>query len=321
MNWNLIKRQTARSQSTGGVHTDLDKLVRLRFQTSDFSLRPTQPVASILNGRYGSRLRGRGMDFAELRRYQNGDDIRSMDWKVTARTGKPHVRICEEEKDRAVLVVVDQRSNMFFGTRRQMKSVTAAECAAVAVWRALAAGDRAGAVVFNETETAAVRPRRSEANAMAILGHIVRMNQALRAGRTAPPTAEAFNKALRQAASMAPHDVLVVVVSDLAGIDSETARIVNRIAAHNDVITLLTHDASRLDAFNQSVQISDGNQQTEIDFAAHSVRQRLKADFEEETKRIQDHLRRISAPMLTISNAEDTVAQIRRHLGVPAPRS
>ena len=320
MNWNLIKRQKAQGKTDHHVYADLDQLIRLRFQTSDFSLRPTQPVTSILSGRYGSKLRGRGMDFAELRRYQKGDDIRSMDWKVTARTRKPHVRICEEEKDRAVLVIVDQRSNMFFGTRRQMKSVTAAECAAIAVWRALAAGDRAGAVVFNEKENVPVRPRRSETNAMTILGHIVRMNHSLRAGQSASPNTDALNNALRQAHSMAPHDVLVVLISDLAGVNSKSAQLVNRIAAHNDSITLMTHDASRLNTFKKSLEISDGTEQSEVDCSLRSVRERLNANFEDETARIENHLHRLSAPILRINNNEDTLVQIRRHLGVPGPR-
>ena len=144
MNWNLLKRKIAASEPSEGAYVDLDRLVRLRFETQDFSLRPTQPVTSVLSGRYGSKLRGRGMDFVEIRPYQSGDDTRTMDWKVTARTRKPHIRVCAEEKDRAVLMVVDQRQSMFFGTKRQMKSVTAAECGAVGVWRALASGDRAG---------------------------------------------------------------------------------------------------------------------------------------------------------------------------------
>ncbi len=318
MNWNRIQRKIPKTSSEAGIYVALDDLVRLRFQTSDFSLRPTQPVKSILSGRYGSKLRGRGMDFAELRRYQKGDDIRSMDWKVTARTGKPHVRICEEEKDRTVLILVDQRSNQFFGTQRQMKSVTAAECAAIAVWRALAAGDRAGAIVFNESESAVIRPRRSDANAMAILGHIVRMNHALRAGKSQPPCPKAINHALTLAASLTPHDGLVVLISDLAGINTESARLVDRIAAHNDIITLLTHDASRIDAFLKSMNISDGQQQTEVDFSATTIRRRLAADFEEEATRAEKYLRRLSAPMLRINTAEDSVTQIRRLLGVPA---
>jgi len=77
-------------------------------------LLPRQPVHSLLSGRHGSRVRGRGLAFEELRQYLPGDDIRTMDWRVTARTGSPFVRVYTEEKDRPALFVVDQRISMFF---------------------------------------------------------------------------------------------------------------------------------------------------------------------------------------------------------------
>src|SRR6478672_13976404 len=81
--------------------------------------------------------RGRGLNFEEIRDYRTGDDVRSIDWMVTARLQKPHVRVFNEERDRQGLVVVDQRLSMFFGSRLAMKSVTAAETAAVIAWRVL----------------------------------------------------------------------------------------------------------------------------------------------------------------------------------------
>ena len=89
----------------------------------------------MLHGRHASRLRGRGHNFEELRGYVSGDDIRNVDWKATARSGEPHIRVYIEERDRPVLLLIDQRHNMFFGTRRAMKSVVAAEAAALAAWR------------------------------------------------------------------------------------------------------------------------------------------------------------------------------------------
>ena len=94
-----------------------------------------EPVQSLLAGRQASRLRGRGLDFEELRQYQFGDDVRRIDWKATNRTGKTQLRVYTEERERAVLLIVDQRLKMFFGSRRNMKSVTAAQAAAIAAWR------------------------------------------------------------------------------------------------------------------------------------------------------------------------------------------
>src|SRR5918992_1045726 len=134
-----------------GVYADLAELVRLKFRTRGFSFLPLQLVHSTLTGRHASRLRGRGLNFEEIRRYLPGDDIRHMDWRVTARTRKPHVRVYSEERDRPVLLVIDQRQNMFFGSRRAMKS-------ALAAWRILQAGDRVGALVFDDVEVVEFPP-------------------------------------------------------------------------------------------------------------------------------------------------------------------
>lgn len=135
------------------IHPTLEQLVRLQFEAREFSLLPRQPVHSLLSGRHASRLRGRGLTFEELRDYRPGDDIRTMDWKATARLRKPHVRVYTEERERPVLLVVDQRVSMFFGSARTTKATTAAELVALSAWRTLDAGDRVGAIVFDDDET------------------------------------------------------------------------------------------------------------------------------------------------------------------------
>ena len=108
------------------IHVSLAHLRSLQGAAQGLSFLPRQPSASVLNGRHASRLRGRGLNFEEMRDYLPGNDIRSIDWKATARTGRPHVRVFTEERDRPALLVVDQRMSMFFGSQLNMKSVTAA---------------------------------------------------------------------------------------------------------------------------------------------------------------------------------------------------
>jgi uncharacterized protein (DUF58 family) len=144
--------QQARHPVDERVHVSLHRLMRLQHAAAGFSFLPRQPVTSLLSGRHASRLRGRGLNFEEIRAYQAGDDIRMIDWKVTARTREAHSRVFTEERDRPGLLLVDQRVNMFFGTRVYMKSVTAAEVAALSAWRLLKATDRVGALVFNDTQ-------------------------------------------------------------------------------------------------------------------------------------------------------------------------
>src|SRR5262249_8656441 len=157
---------------------------------------------SLLSGRHGSRIRGRGLAFEELRRYLPGDDVRAIDWRVTARTTKPVVRVYSEEKDRPALVVVDQRINMFFGPRRAMKSVAAAETAALVAWRALAQGDRVGGLVFDDARIDEVRPQRSRAAVVRLLETIATRNAALRADATAPFTPGQLDAALAAASRL-----------------------------------------------------------------------------------------------------------------------
>jgi uncharacterized protein (DUF58 family) len=137
---------TETSARTPGVYVSLDDLIALEFRDRRVSFLPRQPVHSLLSGRFASRMRGRGLNFEEIRDYRPGDDVREIDWKVTARLQKPHVRVFNEERDRQALLVVDQRLSMFFGSRRAMKSVTAAETAAIGAWRVLGVGDRIGAM-------------------------------------------------------------------------------------------------------------------------------------------------------------------------------
>src|SRR5262245_57923909 len=138
------------SPTTSGVYADLDELVRFQHRARGFSLLPRQPVQSLLAGRHASRLRGRGLNFEEIRKYLPGDDIRQIDWKVTARTRKPHARVYTEERERPVILLVDQRLGMFFGSRLNLKSVTACELTALAAWRTIDVQDRVGAIVFND---------------------------------------------------------------------------------------------------------------------------------------------------------------------------
>jgi len=317
MDWTKIRRKTVAAQKPPGVYANLDDLIRIQFKSRDFSFLPRQPVNSVLSGRYASRLRGRGLNFEEIRRYLPGDDVRTMDWKVTARTRSPHVRVYTEEKDLAVLLIVDQRINMFFGTRDKLKSVTAAELAALGAWRAVGVGDRVGAVVFNDTELVDIRPQRSQQTVMSILGAVVNMNHALRADSPVVPNPGMLNRALEKALQLVPHDTLVVVISDFFGVDEHTERLTARIAAHNDVLGLLVHDPIRLQGAKQNLTVSDGSQQMQIDFADKRVREKLAHDYREEQEHITHFLNRLAAPLLMVSNEGDVVDQVRQLLGVP----
>ena len=319
MDWSRVKRKKATSNKPKGPYTSLDELIRLQFKVKDFSLHPTQPVTSILSGRYGSRLRGRGLNFEELRRYISGDDVRTIDWKVTARTRTPHVRVYSEEKDRKVLLLVDQRISMFFGTKEKFKSVTAAEAAAIAAWRAIAVGDRIGALVFNDEAILETRPGQTSRSVLSILGNIVKFNHKLNKDMATPPSDEMMNRCLERADQLAPHDVLVVLITDGSGLDEKGQQLICKIGRKNDIITLMVHDPSRMDVWNKPLTLSDGKRQIEVDFSRAKVRHTLLDHYTDEQEQLKYVLRKLTAPMLPISNQGDVGDQLRKLLGV-APR-
>jgi len=298
------------------VYASLDELMRLRFKASGFSFLPRQPVHSILSGRHASKLRGRGLNFEELRNYLPGDDTRNIDWKVTARTREPYVRIYTEEKDRTVWLLVDQRMSMFFGSRWKMKSVVAAEAAAVSAWRVLSQGDRVGAVVFDDTDLQVIPPHRSEDRVAQILKSVVRKNRALHAGSDVKPQPEMFNRALQRVSSLARHDCLVCLIGDGSGIDDDTRKYVTRLTEHNDVISVFIYDPLE-QAMPQAGRLvfSDGFSQLEFNTSEQALRAAYGEDFQNRLERMQATSRRHAIPLLPVHTAAPVLEQVRAELG------
>ena len=309
----------AEPTDTQGVYVTLDELTRLQFQARGFSFLPKQPIHSLLSGRHHSKLRGRGLEFEELRAYLPGDDPRTIDWKVTARMGEPYVRVYTEEKDRSALIVVDQRIAMFFGTQVYMKSVTAAHIAAAAAWRIIGQGDRVGGVIFDDQEVVEVKPQRSKQTVLRILHELVDKNRALRADSPVRSNPPMLNDVLQGVARAVTHDYLVVLVSDFDGADNETTGLVSRIARHNDVIAVPVFDPSSqgLPKAGRMV-VGDGELQIEVDLGSGAQRRRLEEFTKGRLASVLAWQREIGVPVMPMSTAEPVMEQARRMLGEAA---
>jgi len=298
------------------IYTNLRALLRLRFTAQGFNYLPRQPVQSMLSGRRRSVLRGRGLDFEELRHYRSGDDIRTMDWRVTNRTGRPHVRVYTEERDRPVIVVVDQRLPMFFGSRRKMKSVVAAEVAAITAWRVLAVGDRIGALLFNDSQTVEARPTRNARKVTGWLGDLATLNNRLSATARQGSDPDALARALLALERSVGHDHLVVLVTDFYGWNAITLKSIRRIARHNDVICALVYDPLERDISRaDKLVVSDGRYQLQIDPVSHGLGEKFEASFASSVAHVQDELKRHDIPVLPIDTVAPVVDQLRESLG------
>ncbi|WP_186426626.1 DUF58 domain-containing protein [Cupriavidus metallidurans] len=316
------QHKTLPSSATPGVNVDTASLAALEAAARDFHFLSRQPVHSLLSGRHGSRVRGRGLAFEELRPYLPGDDVRTMDWRVTARTGKPHVRVYAEEKERPALVVVDQRINMFFGSRRAMKSVAAAEVAALATWRMVVEGDRVGGVVFGDKEVTALAPQRSQHGVLHLLGELARHNQALRADAPASQGASHLNAALQHALQLARRDYLVIVISDFSGNDAQTRDLMLELRRRNDMLSVLVYDPFLLNLPDSGhLVVSDGELQVELGFGRETLRSAIHRFADDHNASLVEWHNGIGVPLLPISAAEDTALQLRRLLGYPADAS
>jgi len=299
-----------------GVYVQLDDLVRLQHKASGFSFLPRQPVHSILSGRHASKLRGRGLNFEELRNYLPGDDTRNIDWKVTARTRTPYVRVYTEEKDRTVWLLIDQRVGMFFGSRERMKSVVAAEVAAISAWRVLSVGDRVGALVFNDSEISVVPPHRSRERVMQILKQVVEKNHALHAGSDLKPNTGKLNEVLKQVSILARHDCLVCLITDGDGLNPETRKHITRLSEHNDVLTAFIYDPLEKDMPAAGrLRFADDEGQVEADTSNKKLRTSFQSEFEQKLEWIQSASRRFSIPVLPLQTTRPVSEQIRDALG------
>ena len=302
------------------IRVDRAHLRSLEGRARALSFLPRRRAGSVLNGRHASRLRGRGLNFEELRDYLPGDDVRSIDWKVTARTGVPYVRVYTEERDRPALILVDQRMSMFFGSQLNMKSVTAAEAAALAAFRILDQGDRVGGIVFGDVTQAEIRPLRSRARVDAFITALAAANSMLRADAPAVSAMD-LNRPLEAAARIARRDHLVLVISDFDGIDRRTETILGGLARHNSVVLCLVTDPTAYEIPERmKLVFSDGRLQAELDTGAGQTRRAL-SDLA--TGRIAAVLalgRRLGLPLLPLNAGDETVAQVRRLLGATRAR-
>ncbi len=303
----------------GLVYVSLAQLMALEFKARDLSFLARQPQGSILAGNHASRLRGRGLNFDELRRYQPGDDLRHLDWRASLRTGKPVVRTFTEERDRPALLVVDQRMSMFFGSQRSFKSAVAAELAALAAWMVFHAGDRVGGLVFNDQRIDSIAPLRSRKRVEALLSRIAEQNRALNAGNRDAEDEDQLDKVLQRCLALAGHDHLICIVSDFAGAGERTLQLMRQLSAHNDVIALQVYDPLAMKLPNNGrLLVTQGELQVELAIEKRNVHQPLGDFLSGRLQDVATLLRRSQVPLMMISTAEEAHAQLRAELGKSA---
>lgn len=272
---------------------------------------PLARVRAAQAGTYLSRYKGRGMEFEEHRPYQPGDDVRNIDWRVTARTGRPHTKVYREERERPVLFCVDYRRSMHFATRGAFKSVVAARAAALLAWSSSHHGDRVGGLVFSETRHVEFRPRRGKAAVLRLIQALVGEHDPQ--ARVAP--ASSMDTAMARLRHVARPGSLVCIVSDFRGLGALSEAHLLQVARHSTVWLLFIADPIEMELPAHGVyRVSDGSKHALIDTRGAAARRAYARRFHDRRDRMAALCRSHGMSLIPIGTQDAVVAVLRNEL-------
>ncbi|WP_456415532.1 DUF58 domain-containing protein [Thiolapillus sp.] len=298
--------------SSAAVTVDLAELVALSNNARQLQLRPRR-IRARQGGQYISRMRGRGMEFDESRPYQPGDDVRNIDWRVTARTGKTHSKVFREERERPVLISVDARPPMFFATRGRFKWVQAARLAGLLAWTAHQAGDRVGGEIHGEEGFSEFRPRRGKQAVLRFVKSLADVGGAAGAGAVHHSGMEKVFRRMRRTAHPGS---LVIFISDFRGFDEASERQLARIARHNDVLLLHVYDWLEASLPQRGhYRLGDGKNTLELDTGKAALRNSYHQQYRQRIARLQKLCRQQHMTWLQCATDDDPALVLRNVFG------
>jgi uncharacterized protein (DUF58 family) len=300
------------AEGEGIVRVALGELVRLSRYAEGLPL-PAAANCSLRSGQRLSAYQGRGMEFSETRLYQPGDDVRTLDWRVTARTGKAHTKLFREERERPVFLWVDDRAAMHFATRGAFKSVVAARAAALLAWSALAQGDRVGGQIFADERHLEFRPQWSRKSLLRFLQNLTGAPS-----QTASPSAgvPSIETALERLRRQVRPGSLVFLLSDFRHLDERGQLHLAHLARHSNLGMVYIHDPleSALPPAG-CYRLGDGRREISIDTGNQQVVDRYRRRSEERRAALQKLARRHGILWIPCATTDDPLRVLQGELG------
>jgi len=310
----------AMREEVPGIRVTLTELIDIRHRVREVPLFSTPHRRSPLVGLHHSKLRGRGIDFDQVRIYQPGDDVRSIDWRVTARTQEPHTKLFHEERERPIYLLIEQSPQLFFGSGLQFKSVLAAQAASLVGWAALVHNDRVGGLVFGHGEHHEIKPRRSKQSLLQLLDRLVRANRQLDGQQVMDP--DAFGLALRRAREVLRPGSLAVIVCDERTLSDAGEQQLSLLGRHVDLLLVPVFDPlDRALPAAGLLRFAQYGAHLELDTRDADLRQSYRQLGEARAARWQRLADRLRVVLLPLNTQYDLVAQLREHLSVKQPES
>jgi len=286
------------NSAVDGVTVSLNELVRLQGLARHLKLADSGKTISLRAGPHLSRQQGRGLEFDEVRLYQAGDDIRSIDWRVTARRGRPHTKLYREERERPVFIFVDLQPTMFFGTRRQFKSVLACRLAALMAWTASFEGDRVGGVVASQEKCSVLPPRSRRAGVLTLLNKLVSQQP------TKPDDIpkNRLDEWLGRLNQINQPGSTIIVLSDFSGLGHEGKYLLARLSRKSRVTIVFIYDPLEADPPNKGrYRLGSPETQVRVDLSSMAARRSWRSDFAGRLGDLQELSRRTSMSLLEVS--------------------
>lgn len=302
---------------TRGAVVSLQDLLMQRYAARRLDYAAHRRSVAGISGLHQSKIRGRGIDFEEFRPYQAGDDIRTIDWRVTARTGKPFTKVFREERERPVIIAVDQSSSMFFGSQTAFKSVIAAQAAAIFCWLAVDNGDRVGGLVYGDNDFSLVRPRRSRRSALHLLNQIQQYNAALAADlsnrQRQSSEANSLATALGRIRRITKPGSTVYLISDFTGLNEAAFQYLSQMTLHNNVVCCFVYDALEENLpVPGNYSITDGRDKGTLSTFNRKVRDSYTEIFQSRLSALQDEMTKRQIPLITLRTDQPVIERIHQ---------
>ncbi len=257
---------------SSGINLSINELIQYQNKSSLINLTAAKNLRGQMSGNYLARSKGRGMEFDEVRHYQNGDDIRAIDWRVTARTGETHTKLFREEIERPVLIATDLSTNMLFGSKLLFKSVQAAHLAALVAWHAKGRGDRIGGVVFNQYQHTELKPRSRQQGVLHYLHALTTCHENseshLHDINDANENYAAFEQNCMRVRQISRPGSLVYMITDGHHINQEAIRHLAQVSRHCELVVCLISDPLEHDLpvsnVKMNVSVTDGKNKQQL---------------------------------------------------------
>lgn len=309
-------RNFGEKKSEGITWISSQSLIQLRLLANQLPL-DSGKIHAKQGGAYLSSFKGRGMEFDESRIYQAGDDIRNMDWRVTARTGMAHTKVFREERERPVLLWLDLNPSMMFATRNKFKSVIACEIATLIAWSTANNNDRVGGLIFSSDEHVEIKPRRGKT---AVLDFI---------GRCSKHSAWSNNKAIQEteknhmaAAVSRLHKVthpgsLIFMISDFRAMDEKAFSHMANISRNNDIILICITDPIEAELpASGSYKLTDGRKELQIQTSSKKTRSAYHQQYMDHSQQLEQFCRQHRIHLISVSTADNTFEKLKNGLGI-----